>query len=109
MVHLTSVFKVMPIDRGSENPFGQNPFSLENSDRNIKKKRKRILGGEEDGRVSNDNADKDFKMKQNEDWEKVFYGANVIYRIKCNNNGCLVCLLLVFITYLFEKCNYKDN
>ena len=52
-VHLPSVFKVMPINRGGETPFGQNPFSLENTDGDIKKKRKRILGGEEDGRVSN--------------------------------------------------------
>ena len=68
LVHLPSLFKVKPIDRGGETPFGQTPFSLENPDGDIKKKRKRISGREEDGRVSNDNADKDFKMKQNEDW-----------------------------------------
>ena len=45
-------------------------------------KRKSILGGEVDNRVSNHNADKDFKMKQNEDWAKVFYGTNFIHRIK---------------------------
>ena len=48
------------------------------------------MGGEEDDRVSNDNVDKDFKMKQNEDWTKVFCGNNVIHRIKWNNNGCLM-------------------
>ena len=62
-VHLPSVFKVNPIDRGGETPFGQTPFSLVNPDGDIKKNRKRISGGEEDGRVSNDNSDKDFKMK----------------------------------------------
>ena len=81
-VHLPSVFKVKPIDRGSKTPFGQTPFSLRNPDVDIKKKRERILGGEEDNRVSNDNADKEFKMKQNEDWAKVFCGNNVVHRIK---------------------------
>ena len=38
-VHLPSVFKVKPIDWGGENPFGQTPFSLENPDGEIKKKR----------------------------------------------------------------------
>ena len=66
-VHLPSVFKVNPIDRGGETPFGQTPFSLENPDGDIKKNRKRISGEEMDDRVSNNNADKDFKMKQNED------------------------------------------
>ena len=64
LVHLPSVFKVKPIDRGGETPFGQTPFSLGNPDGDIKNKRKRISGGEVDGRVSNDNADKDFKMKK---------------------------------------------
>ena len=82
LVHLPSVFKVKPIDRDGENPFDQTPFRLGNNDRDIKKKRKSISGGEEDNRVSNDNADKDFKMKQNEDWEKVFCGTNIIHRIK---------------------------
>ena len=52
----------------------------------FKKKRKMISVGEVDYRVSNDNAGKDFKMNQNEDWAKVFCGTNVIHRIKCNNN-----------------------
>ena len=67
-VHLPFVFKVKPIGWGSETPFVQTPFSLGNPDGVIKKKRKRILGVEEDDRVSNDNADNDFKMKQNEEW-----------------------------------------
>ena len=87
LVHLPSMFKVKPIDRGGENPFVQTPFSLENPDRDIKKKRKSISGGEEDSRVSNDNAGKDFKMKQNEDWEKVFCGTNVIHIIKWKKMG----------------------
>ena len=66
-VHLTSVFKVKPIDRGDKNTFVQTPFSLGNPDGDTKRKRKRILGGEEDDRVSHDNADKYFKMKQNEE------------------------------------------
>ena len=66
-VHFPSVFKVKPIDRGGETPFGQTPFSLGNPDGDIKNKRKRILGGVVDDRVSNNNADKDFKMKKNED------------------------------------------
>ena len=66
-MHLPSVFKVNPINRGGETPFGQNPFSLGNPGGDIKKKRKMISGGELDNRVSNDNADKDLKMKQNED------------------------------------------
>ena len=49
------------------------------------------MGGEVDDRVSNNNADKDLKMKHNEDWAKAFCGANVIHRIKWNNNGCLMC------------------
>ena len=65
LVHLPSVFKVNPIDRGGETPFVQNPFSLVNPYGDIKKKRERISGGEVNDRVSNDNADKDFKMKQN--------------------------------------------
>ena len=80
LVHLPSVFKVKPIDRGGETPFGQTPIRLENPDGDIKKKRKRILGGEVDDRISNDNADKDFKIKQYEDWEKVFCGTTVIHR-----------------------------
>ena len=90
-VHLPSVFKMKPIDRGSETPFVQTTCILGNPDGDIKKKRKRILGGEEDGRVSNYNADKDFKMKQNEDWAKVFCRTNVVQRIKWNNTGCLMC------------------
>ena len=82
MVHLPSVFKVKPINRGGETTFGQTPFKLGNHDGDTKKKRKRILGGEVDGRVSNDNTDKDFKIKQNEDLEKVFCGTNIIHRIK---------------------------
>ena len=35
-VHLPSVFKVKPIDRGGESPFGQTPFSLGNPDEDIK-------------------------------------------------------------------------
>ena len=81
-VHLPSVFKVKPIDRGGETRFGQTPFSLRNPGKDIKNKRKRILGGEADNRVSNDNADKDFKMKQNEYWAKVFCRTNVIHIIK---------------------------
>ena len=64
LVHPHFLFKVKPINRGGETPFGQTPFSLGNPDGDINKKRKRISGGEEDGRVSNDNADKDFKMKK---------------------------------------------
>ena len=41
-VHLPSLLNVKQIDRGGETPFGQTPFSLENPDGNIKKKRKRI-------------------------------------------------------------------
>ena len=72
LVHLPSVFKVNSINWGDETPFGQNPFSLRNTDRGIKQKRKRISGGEVDNRVSNDSAHKDFKTKKNEDWAKVF-------------------------------------
>ena len=79
MVHLSSVIKVKPIDRGGETPFGQNTFGLVNPGGDIKKNRKIISGGEVDGRVSNDNTDKDFKIKQNEDWAKVFCGTNVIH------------------------------
>ena len=89
-MHLPSVFKVNPIKQGGETPFVQTPFSLGNPERDIKKKRKSISGEEVDNRVSNHNTDKDFKMKQNEDWEKVFCGTNVIHRIKWNNNGCLM-------------------
>ena len=74
MVHLTSVLKVNPIDWSSETPYGQTPFGLGNPGGDIKKKRKIISGGEVDNRVSNDNADKDLKIKQNEDWAKVFCG-----------------------------------
>ena len=90
-VHLPSMFKVKPIHQGGETPFGQSPFGLGNPGGDIEKKRKGISGGEVDNRVSNDNADKDFKLKQNEDWAKVFYGTKVIHRIKWNNNGCLMC------------------
>ena len=81
-----------PIDRGGKTTFVQNAFGLGNPGRDIKNKRKRILVGEADDRVSNDNADKDLKMKQNEDWAKVFCETNFIHRIKWNNNGCLMCL-----------------
>ena len=67
-VHLPSVFKVNPIDRGGETPFGQTPFSLGNPGGDVKSKREINSGGELEDRVSNDNADKDLKMKQNEDW-----------------------------------------
>ena len=78
-VHLPSMFKVNPINRGSETTFGQNPFSLRNPDRDIKKKSKSISCGEEEDRASNYNANKDVKMKQNEDWAKVFCGTNAIH------------------------------
>ena len=90
LVHLPSVLKVKLIDRGGETPFGQTPFSLENPDRDIKRKRERISGSEEDNRVSNDNVDKYFKMKQSEDWAKVFCGTNAIHIINWNNNGYLM-------------------
>ena len=108
-VHLPSVLKVKPMIRGSETPFVQTSFSLRNIDRDIKKKRKRISGGEEDGRVSNDNADKYFKMKQNEDWAKVLGGTSFIHRIKWNNNGCLMCQRCFSKHYCFENCNYKAS
>ena len=69
MLHLPSVLKVNPIGRGGGTPFGQTPFGLGNPDGDIKNNRKSISGGEVDDRVSNDNADKDLKMKQNEEWE----------------------------------------
>ena len=56
-------------------------------------------------RVSNDNADKDFKMKKNEDWAKVFYRTNTIHIIKWNNNGCLMCPSWFSKNYCFENCN----
>ena len=62
-----------------------------------------------DNRVSNENADKDLKMKKNEDWAKVFCGANVIHRINWNNNGCLICPLWFSKHYCFENCNYKAS
>ena len=37
-VHLPSMFKVKPIDRGGETPFGQTPSSLENPDGDIKRR-----------------------------------------------------------------------
>ena len=61
--------------------------------------------GEVDDRVSNDNVDKDFKTKQNEDWAKVFYGTNVIHRIKWNNNGCLMCPRWLKKNNCLENCN----
>ena len=78
-VHLPSVFKVNPIDRGGETPFGQTPFSLENPGGDIKKKREMILGREVDARVSNDNADKGFRIKQNKDWAKLFCRKSAIH------------------------------
>ena len=83
--------QVNPTERGGENPFGQTPFCLVNPDGDINKKRKRISGGEEDGRVSNDIEENNFKMIQNEDWAKVFCGTNIIHIIEWNNNGCLMC------------------
>ena len=65
------------------------------------------MGEEVDDRVSNYNADKDLKMKQNEDWAKFFYGDNAINRIKWNNNGCLICLRWFSRNYCFKNCNYK--
>ena len=109
-VHIPSVFKVKPINWGDETPLGQIPFGktlfgLGNPGGGIKKKRKRISVGEVGDRVSNDNAKKDLKMKQNEDWEKVFCGANVIHRIKWNNNGCLMCPRWFKKNYCFDNCN----
>ena len=104
MVHFPSVFKVKPINQGGETLFGQTPFGLVNPGGDNENKRKRILGGEVDDRVSNDNVEKDLKMKQNEDWENVFFGANVIYRIKWKNNGCLMCPLW-FSKKIFENFN----
>ena len=67
LVHHPSVFKVKPTDRAVKLPLAKTPFRLGNPGGDIKNKRKNILGGEVGDRVSNDNADKDFKMKQNED------------------------------------------
>ena len=61
------MFKVKSIDWGGESPFGQTPSGLGNPGGDIKRKRERILGGEVDNRVLNDNSNKDFKIKQNED------------------------------------------
>ena len=90
-VHHPSVFKVKPIDPGSETPFVQTPFGLIYHDGGFIRRKKRNSGGELDNRVSNDNADKDLKMIQIEDWENVLCGSNAIHRIKWNNNGCLMC------------------
>ena len=109
LVHLPSVIKVKPIDRGGETPFGKTPLGLGHPGGDIKKKRERILGGEVDDRVSNDNADKDFKMKKNEDWAKVFRVDNAIHRIKCNNNGCLMCRRWFSKKYFFNNYNYKSS
>ena len=68
-----------------------------------------ILGAEVDNRVSNDNAGKDFKMKKNEDWEKVFCRTNVIHRIQWNNDECLMCPRWFSDIYCFGTCNYKAN
>ena len=87
LVHLPSMSKVKPINRGGETPFDQTPFGLGNPGGYIKKKGKGISGGEVDNRVSNDNADKNLKMKQNEEWPKVFCGANIINIIKWKRNG----------------------
>ena len=92
LVHLPSVMKVTPIDRGGETPFGQTPLCLGITGGGVKRNRGINLGVEVDNRVSNDNVDKDLKMKQNEDWEKVFCGAKAIHTINWNNNGCLLCL-----------------
>ena len=108
-MHLPYVFKVNPINRIGETPFSQTPFGLGNTGGDVKRKRKRILVGEVDDRVSNDNADKDLKMKHNEDWEKVFCGANAIHRIKWNNNGCLMHPRWFSKHYCFKKCSYKTN
>ena len=62
-VHLLSMFKVKPIDRGGETPFRQTPFGLRNNVGDVKRKKTRNSGGEVDDRVSNYNADKDIKMK----------------------------------------------
>ena len=67
------------------------------------------MDGEVDNRVSNDNVDNDLKMKQNEDWAKVFYGANAIHRIKWNNNGCLIFPRWFSKHYCFENYKYKEN
>ena len=81
MVHFPSVFKVKPINQGGETLFSQTSFGLVNPGGDNENKRKRILGGEVDDRVSNDNADNYFKMKKNEYWAKVFCRTNVIHRI----------------------------
>ena len=108
-VHLPSVFKVNPIDRGSETLFVKTPFSLGNHGVDINRNRERVSGGEADGRVSNDNVDNDLKMKQNEDWAKVFRVDNAIHRIKCNNNGCLMCRRWFSKKYFFNNYNYKSS
>ena len=64
LVHLSSVFKVKPIDQGGETPYGKTPFGLGNPGGDIKKKRKKILGGKVDDRVSNDNAERISKLNK---------------------------------------------
>ena len=48
-------------------------------------------------------------MKQNEDWAKVFCGTNSIHRIKCINNGCLMCLRWSSKHYCFKNFHYKTS
>ena len=66
-VHLPYVFKEKPINWDSVYPFSQTSLGLGSPDGDIKRKRENISGGEVDGRVTNEYADKDLKKKQNED------------------------------------------
>ena len=70
LVHLPSVMKVTPIDRGGETPFGQTPLCLGITGGGVKRNRGINLGVEVDNRVSNDNEDKDFKMEKKWGLEK---------------------------------------
>ena len=68
-VHLPYVFKVKPIDWGGETPFG-----LGNPGGGVKSKRKSNSGGEVDDRVSNNNSDKDLKMKKMRTGKRCYVG-----------------------------------
>ena len=67
------------------------------------------MGGDVEYRVSNDNADNDFKIKQNEDWAKLLCRTNFINIINWNKNGCLMCPRWFSKKYCFGNCKNKAS
>ena len=84
--NLPSVFKIIA---NRKPPAVDNPFTGGKVQDNNGQKRKRE--NNEDVRVINEKVDDDLKIKKGENWGKISCGDKGKHRVKCNNDGVLMC------------------